>query len=78
MCPQTIKIEIGQKIREWTVIEFDPSKGKGRYYFCQCKCGKILSKPVDELIRVGPTQCKSCACKFRGFNKLGTQPLKLE
>jgi len=73
-----IKVEIGQKIREWTIIEFDRSKiGKGRHYFCKCKCGKVLSKPISALIAIGPNMCKSCATKHRGFHKLG-KPLELQ
>ena len=73
-----IKVEIGQKIREWTVLSLDVSK-KSKHYFCKCKCGKILSKEICELIRIGPTQCKSCATKFRGFGNCGKEKsLKLD
>jgi len=73
-----IKIEVGTKVRDWIVGERDKSKKKGRHYFCQCKCGRILSKPIGDLIRVGPQSCKSCACKRREFGKLGIyKPLEL-
>lgn len=71
-----IKVEIGQKIHEWTVIRFDAANTKkGAYYICECKCSRQMSKPIGDLIRVGPKQCKSCATKARNFSKYG-QPLK--
>ncbi len=67
-----IKVELGQKIHEWTVIEFDENNiKKGRYYICECKCGRRLSKPICDLIRTGPKQCKSCATKERNFGNFG-------
>jgi len=67
-----IKVEIGQKIRNWTVIEFDEKNiNKMTYYICECKCGKRSSKAICDLIRVGPKQCKSCACKERNFGAFG-------
>lgn len=74
---QPIEIEIGTKIRDWTVVGFNEKKKKGRHYFFRCKCGKVLSKPIGDFIRCGPKSCKSCACKFRGFNYLGNKPLQL-
>lgn len=75
MVNSPIEVKIGQKIREWTVIEFDPSRKKGRHFICECKCGRRLSKPIADLIRGGPDQCKSCATKARNFGKYG-HPLK--
>lgn len=78
MTAKPIHVEIGHKIRNWTVIEFDPSKRKGRHFICACKCGKRLSKPIADLIRVGPDQCKSCATKARNFGRYGCQLKDLE
>jgi len=72
MSRNPIKVEIGQKIRNWTVIEFDEKNiNKMTYYICECKCGKRSSKAICDLIRVGPKQCKSCACKERNFGAFG-------
>lgn len=78
MAHPPIKVEIGQKIHEWTVIEFDEKiQKKGRYFICQCKCGKLCSKPIGDLIRSGPKQCKSCACKERNFGALGNHTIDM-
>lgn len=67
-----IKIEIGQKIHEWTIVAMGgKNKRSEQTYICECKCGRQKLKYIPDLIRIGPKQCKSCACKERNFGSLG-------
>lgn len=77
MSKTIIKVELGQKIRDWTVISLSEKKRRySKLYICECKCGKRMNKEICELIRRGPDRCKSCATKFRNFSQQSPHKLK--
>lgn len=55
----------GVKINDWTLIEYDPNKKPGIYWFCKCKCGNISSNQPSSLKLGNSKCCRSCSVKKR-------------
>ena len=50
----------GKKFGDWTVLRRDEERrGKGAYWICQCKCGKVRSVQGNCLRKGGS---KGCGC----------------
>lgn len=70
---EKLKLNIGDKFGEWTVIDTNRfSKNGHTYVQCQCSCGEIKDIASSALLRGKTSSCKSCSAKKRTSNlKIG-------
>jgi hypothetical protein len=63
---EKLKLKIGDKFGEWTVINTDRFSKNGHIYVqCQCSCGAIKDVASTALTRSKTSSCKSCAARRR-------------
>lgn len=55
----------GEKINDWTLIEYRKIKTRGIHWLCRCKCGKESIKNISSLKRGRQKCCRSCSTKKR-------------
>ena len=63
---EKLKLNIGDKFGEWTVIDTNRfSKNGHTYVQCQCSCGAIKDIASTALLRGKTSSCRSCAARRR-------------
>lgn len=63
---EKLKLKIGDKFGEWTVIDTNRFTKSGHTYVqCQCSCGAIKDIASTALMRGKTSSCKSCSARKR-------------
>lgn len=66
---KTVKFNIGDKFKHWTVLEGPIYKNSTAYYKVKCDCGTEAYKlPVELMYKDRDFQCEKCCQKERAFN----------
>lgn len=59
----TIVLTYGEKINDWTLLEYCEKTKPGIHFKCRCKCGKEAIKSISSLKRGREKKCRACSSR---------------